>query len=551
VTEPPSKSWRRFALRPELWAAVAYLVLALLLLKYFWYSIGKDNISYMSIAEKYAVGDFRNAINGYWAPLISWLLSGILLLGFSPLAGTKLLSLLIGLFACFSFGVLSRRFVSNERLRACLLALVVVSVLYHSLHRLSPDLLLAGILSLYFAVVFSPDYGRSKSAGWLCGIIGALAYFAKNYAFAFFVAHFFICSLIHYLSNSDAVIRKVVLRNFITGLAVFFVISAGWVGLLHQKYGLFTVGIAGSYNHAAIGPDTPGGPDVPGGVPTAYFGFVPPPNATATSVWEDPSYFLTPLKSWSPLSSTRALWHQLSIIKRSTLHTIEIFQTFSVFALAIILTSLLLSIERRSPFQSRLLVIFALVTMALYSAGYLPLFAFDRYLIPVQFLLILLGGYLAERLRRSGFFSSGLGPGVMLAALGISFLVYPIKELRLNAHKGRAAYEFSRLLANDGLAGVRLASNDNFNEGLIIAYFLKAKYYGQAKKNQPLQETVEDLRTNSITHYLVFDKPPMDLPGLQKSKDLNLKPIRGARMRESRESRELVLYSVLPKESSP
>jgi hypothetical protein len=45
---------------------------------------------------------------------------------------------------------------------------------------------------------------------------------------------------------------------------------------------------------------------------------------------------------------------------------------------------------------------------------------------------------------RSGFFSNQLIPGVVLAALGISFLIYPLRELRLTAHKEKAAHEFGR-----------------------------------------------------------------------------------------------------------
>ncbi len=43
--------------------------------------------------------DFGNAINGYWGPLLSWLLAPFLAAGLKPLLAVKLLSIIIGLVA--------------------------------------------------------------------------------------------------------------------------------------------------------------------------------------------------------------------------------------------------------------------------------------------------------------------------------------------------------------------------------------------------------------------------------------------------------------------
>ncbi len=53
---------------------ILYFVFGLFLLNYYQYILNSDGISYISIAQKYMVGDFGNAINGYWGPLLSWLM---------------------------------------------------------------------------------------------------------------------------------------------------------------------------------------------------------------------------------------------------------------------------------------------------------------------------------------------------------------------------------------------------------------------------------------------------------------------------------------------
>ncbi|MHC4572433.1 MAG: hypothetical protein ACYS0C_10215, partial [Planctomycetota bacterium] len=51
-----------------------YLVAGISILKYYRYLVNPDGISYISIAQKYINGDFSNAVNGWWGPMLSWLL---------------------------------------------------------------------------------------------------------------------------------------------------------------------------------------------------------------------------------------------------------------------------------------------------------------------------------------------------------------------------------------------------------------------------------------------------------------------------------------------
>src|SRR6478735_779060 len=53
-----------------------------------------DGISYASIAQQYADGDWGNAFNAYWSPLYSWLAAPFLWLGTSPLLALDLVTAL-------------------------------------------------------------------------------------------------------------------------------------------------------------------------------------------------------------------------------------------------------------------------------------------------------------------------------------------------------------------------------------------------------------------------------------------------------------------------
>ncbi len=64
-----------------------------------WYVNNPDAFQYISIAEKIAAGHFSLALNGYWSPLISWLIVVPVFFGIDGIIAFKALQILIGLFA--------------------------------------------------------------------------------------------------------------------------------------------------------------------------------------------------------------------------------------------------------------------------------------------------------------------------------------------------------------------------------------------------------------------------------------------------------------------
>src|SRR5262249_29871541 len=151
---------------------------------------------------------------------------------------------------------------------------------------------------------------------------GALAFFCKSYALYFFLAHFTLVTAINLMTSTTSRERWQLLKAFALVIGITALLVAGWVGALHRKYGIITLGVIGSYKYAMRAPDLSGAP------PLEYIGFVDPPATTTVSVWEEPYYIYKMLDRWSPFDSRRAFFHQLRLTKASVVATLEAFRRF-------------------------------------------------------------------------------------------------------------------------------------------------------------------------------------------------------------------------------
>src|SRR5687767_2361400 len=78
-------------------ALALYALLAIVLFPHVkWYVNNPDSFQYMALAERYADGSFREVVNGYWSPLIIWLLVIPIKLIGNGIIAFKVTQLLIG-----------------------------------------------------------------------------------------------------------------------------------------------------------------------------------------------------------------------------------------------------------------------------------------------------------------------------------------------------------------------------------------------------------------------------------------------------------------------
>ena len=144
--------------------------------------LNTDAISYMRVAEYWSIGNLGFAVNGYWGPLLSWLMVPFLWLGVEPLFAAKLAMLISGavffhgcLFLVRSVGLR----LSDELIVAWVLALTIPGWMSN---HVTPDLLVAGLMAFALGQAVAPDWLANRKRALGTGATWGLAYLAKAVA---------------------------------------------------------------------------------------------------------------------------------------------------------------------------------------------------------------------------------------------------------------------------------------------------------------------------------------------------------------------------------
>jgi hypothetical protein len=371
-------------------------------------------------------------------------------------------------------------------IRTCILFSLIPIILYFTFSVITPDLLMVCILIYYLNIIYSPKYSEKSSYALACGLLGALAYFAKSYAFPFFIVHFALFNFLHYFKNIDN--RKKTLKNLFLGFLIFFVISGVWIGAISYKEGEITYSTAAEFNHNLVGPDSSKGWTI------QYLGDSP-----------------VHIEPWSPFESWYNFKYQLKLIFTNTIQTINIFTLFSYFSIIILLAYLLIFIK---PVKEALKDdrIYPFLTIILFSAGYTLVLLEERYLWLADILLLLMGGYLINLFFKNKFFTNYKKTLVILIFIG-SFLVMPLLFLYGNVNQGKDIYILANEIEKQHDIYGNIATNDNYNKMIYLSYYLNAEYLGQTKKEN-ITELKKDLNKNNIDFYFVWNSSdtPLFIP---------------------------------------
>ena len=511
---------------------MAYLLIVLIFYPFYRFLNGPDAISYISIARHYVRGEWPEAFNPYWSPLFSWLMVPLIGSGMPGLAAAKIVSIFSGFIVLWSLGRLLRvAGLSGIYFSAALYTAAIMAASF-SLSWITPDLISAAVVLWYLSVVLSTSYVKERHAGLLCGLIGALGYFAKAYNFYFFLAHFTFLSILFW-ARSEGEERRRALRHFGFGLALFAVICAPWIALVSAQVHRPAISSASEWNRRLVGPDSPGFPQ--------FYRLFPPAGPDAFSMWENPSPSLLP--EWSVLGSARNLRHERALLTTNLRGLFAILNHSSVFGLAALFGLLLWGLSR-TP-DGHFLWLQILLTVTLVPVGYVFLTLRDRYgwnnrYLWVAIFLVLLTAFLDVHVISRGL--STIGVYLAIAGVALSFAISPMLDLVRGRNGGRALYEASVVFNRQIPAGSRLASCGQWNDGLGLAYFLNTPYYGvtgitpdEAEFRSILNpipypkgvpqaltpdEMKESLRANLIDYLVIFPDCP-----LEPSSDLLANPI--------------------------
>jgi hypothetical protein len=339
-----------------------------------------DTVSYIGIARLVSEGQFAESVSGYWSPLFSWSMAPLLVLKIDPLyAAHSALAIWGGLLIIAGHVFLQACRPLHWLVHTAALCLIAVSAIGWATCTVTPDVILAGCLTFYFAAVSSAKICEQNRLAILAGCLGGLSYLAKSYALPFFLIHFTVTLLMRAKSSPEPISTRQLARTWIKGVMGFLLIAGPWIGVLSWKYQQFTFSKAASIAHAIIGPD-----DMRRSHPMDELST---PADGRIDIWETPE--LMHYNHWSPLHSPSYFVHQARFTVLSTvwvLNDIGNYDAFFFSVVALILAPILLF--KRSAARDSFWILWTPVTVALYTGGFMLVYNTPRYLEAVLWPLI-------------------------------------------------------------------------------------------------------------------------------------------------------------------
>ena len=433
-----------------------------------------DGVSYLAIAMAYVNGDWSQALNAYWSPLLSWLVALlVLLLRPSPywqVATLHLVLFLSYVASLFAFEFFTRELILSQSSDGnakplpptAIYIAGYCSVLFAGLSMVgnwfcSPDMMaLALTLFLSGVVLRIRRTGGSTTLFLLLGIACALAYFARAAFVAPVAIYFAVVLVILYQQHRD-LLRPALIMAGAIGL-----LTAPFIGAISKKEGYFTIGDAGKLNYAwevdgahrwvhwqgepgDIG--TPKHPTTLAVASPKTFVF-PQPAVGSYAPWIDPSYWYAGVKPKLKLKEQTWLW----IVNFSVLCNIIIRSPlFFPVCLIAVLTSLRLWWRNFLDLWVILLPIVA--GIALYSLVYI-----ERRYLAANLLVIWMAMLVCLRVNKPWL--QKLAPiAIACCALLFAFvyvgtrLIYPVKDALSDlVHHREKVWNLNYLLAQRLLA---------------------------------------------------------------------------------------------------
>ena len=443
--------------------------------------LNTDAIAYMRVAEYWSTGNLDFAVNGYWGPLLSWLMVPFLWLGVEPLLAGKLAMLISGgvffhgsLFLVRAVGL---RLI-DELIVAVVLALTIPG--WMSDH-MTPDLLVAGLMAFALGQAVSPDWLTSRRRALGSGATWGLAYLAKAVALPVGVVVSVLLALCWRRGQAEN--RQAAWRQLSQALGLFLLVALPWIITLSVKYDKPTFSTSGAIAHAIVGP----GNERP--APHPFGSTVYQPDTGRVTAWEDPSRMN--YDYWSPFGSGENFSHQLSLIGRNTLTEFQFLaafdgvgKLFGWFGLGTLV--FILALVAKPPRAKNWLTErwrWSVIPLVCLGGVYLPVYVMPvdlRYFylfLPLFFILALgqAGKSLAKR-------------EIIACTCALLFLVALALRTPVQPDAGIYAQDLAQRMKKAGAVGPVVGSTffsaEGHRVGLYVAWHLGQPWYGDVRSGQ-------------------------------------------------------------------
>ena len=481
---------------PFFTSALLMCLLIYLLYPYYQYYIDPDGTAYLTIAHRYAIGDYSKAINGYWSPWSCWLSALIIKLGINDIPA----SVIVNCMGAVGFIYISQSLFAKLkvifRLQWVFNITLAIFLCYAVFDQSFDDIWECFFLLSTLRLLISDGFINKPWLWTVYGTIGALAYFAKAYSFPFFILNTLVG--VWFITKGNIGNWLKICGTAITCLLFF---SFPWILALHSKYGIWTTSTSGSLNLSWF---LVGHPIWKDGIDL----LLPSPYQDSPYYWEDP-YFVNGITPhfWSSgaLFFRQILKIGLNLYKL-LLSTTQISIAFPIISLVLIKFALNPK-ARKTTEPTFILALFFI----LFPIGYILINFEPRYiwsLIPIG--MIAFGLFYQNHLStRNHFKIIGLLPYV----IAISFLVFPIYRMSKMHKEGCYEYKIAGFL---NTLGKDIKFTCKFNSGIEaqkmerLAYFSKCQFYSLTRPITSRDTLLAEMKRYHLNTYITNNNPGVD-----------------------------------------
>ncbi|RYD57346.1 MAG: hypothetical protein EOP56_08540 [Sphingobacteriales bacterium] len=380
--------------------------------------IDPDATAYLTIARRYATGDWARAVNGYWSPWACWLTALVSKVGFGYFDAALLVNTVGAIAIVYISYSLFQLFYVKWVLQlalGCSLSLFLAYAVYkQSFADIWACFFMLSVLRIMLIGGFF-----SRPALWiLIGVLGALAYYAKAYYFPFFILHTFVVG--YYIRRTTPMQDgKQWLKMAFTAVSMMVICAMPWIWVLHSKYGIWTTGTAGSLNTSWYLVGHPYWKE-------GFSGLLAPTYSDSHYYWEEP---------YLANGATPHFWDSgslflLQIVRAgyNVLKFVNSMNALSCFMMAIWVASAVVVTTKRwdNVIDGKIRVI--CVSVLLFPLGFLLINYEPRYLWYMVPLSMVLGGVLLQRIMLS-IDRAGVRT-LMVVVFAMSYIVWPVWDVR-------------------------------------------------------------------------------------------------------------------------
>lgn len=498
---------------------IIYITLSLLLYPFFQYNLNPDGIVYISIAKKYFTFNWELAINGTWGPMLSILFIPALLLNVEPIFYIKFVNIILGILLFWGLKILvsdshplniennytkrgklsflqhisgqSGSLNLRDDVKNAFFYAIIIPTVYFTYWVISPDFLLLVTFIFYIGLVIHEKFLKEIRNSILIGVLGALLYYIKSYGFPFFLLHFSVLFLIGFVSAEKKDKTKIAKYGFLV-LLVFSSISSFWIINIHEKYDKWGISSANNLFLSTLNPKN--------NLVQVYLnnGIIAPPDSMSIAANEDPSLY--DIESWNPFGSSDSIKYYSGWVLKNILKVIQFILVFSPFVILLFFPKIVSRIIK----DKRAFTI--IISMILYSSGYIMLFVETRYVWQVMLLGLVLEALLISELLNLNIGFLNKLKGKLLILFIISAIPLSVYGLSLKVNYGKDIYEIAEQTKIHFNGYERIASNDKWLESYYLSYHNDLIYYG--KENRSIRDTafVKKLRKEGVNYHLYWGK---------------------------------------------